>query len=230
MSASLKLRVGVAAAGLSVLLLGYAWAQQEQTSNRTRAIDPSASGQSDRTTQPNDTSTARRGEQTFGASTQSRTTNYRGAQAKAGGQNQGIDRYLASCLLAKNQAEVQLSEIVQQKSENPEVKKFAQQMIEDHKKMIDQLQPLAEMQGGASRGASGSLGTRTETERSSSTDTSATRSNPSGLPGESAAGQTIPPSGTTAAAPRLGTSTETSTGVTSDHMAGGGALHQLGQI
>src|SRR2546423_11096340 len=119
MSASLRFRVGVVAAGLSCLLLGYAVAQQATT----RGSDPNASGQTDRSSaQQSDRSTTQSTDKTFGESAQSRTANYRGATAKAGGQNQAVDHFLASCLLAKNQGEVQLSEIAQQKSENAEVK------------------------------------------------------------------------------------------------------------
>jgi predicted outer membrane protein len=215
MSASLRLRVGVVAAGLSCLLLGYAAAQQATT----RGSDPSASGQTDRSSaQQSDRSTTQSNDRTYGETAQSRTTNYRAGQTTAGGPSQAIDHYLASCLLGKNQAEVQLSELAKEKSENAEVKQFAQKMIDDHRKMIEQLQPLAGMQASTSRGAS-ETATRTS-------DTTA-------LPGSSGTTtEIVPPSGTTAAAPRIGTSTDVTTTTstadqTSTHT---GALHQLGQI
>jgi len=227
MSASLRVRVGVLTAGLCCLLLTYAVAQQVQTSGQARDNAPSASGQTDRSaTQQADRSTARRGEQTYGESAQRRTANYRGATAAAGGQNQAVDHFLAACLLAKNQGEVQLSELAQQKAENAEVKEFAQKMIQDHRKLIEQLQPLAGMQSGTNRGVSGSLGTRTETERISTTDTSGIRgtsesatrtSDTTTLPGSSGADQTT-------------TDTTTNVAATNRTSAGGGAIHQLMQI
>src|SRR2546423_10194592 len=135
MSASLRFRVGVVAAGLSCLLLGYAVAQQATT----RGSDPSASGQTDRSSaQQSDRSTTQSTDKTYGESAQSRTTNYRAGQTTAGGPSQAIDHYLANCLLGKNQSEVQLSELAKEKSENAEVKQFAQKMIDDHRKLIEQ--------------------------------------------------------------------------------------------
>jgi len=152
-----------------------------------------------------------------------------------------VDHYLASCLLAKNEGEVQLSEIAQQKSENAEVKQFAQKMIQDHRKMIEQLQPLASMQGGTSRGASGTTGTSSANERNTTTDISSSSgrsestsrtSDTTATPGSSGAGQTTnSPSGTTAA-PQIGaTADATSTSAATDRSsAGSGAVHQLMQI
>jgi len=210
MSALLRFRVGAVTAGLSFLLLGYAVAQQIQTTDESQPgqsrVGPA--GQTDQSPGlQSDPSTASRGDRTYSETAERRTANYRGPNATAGGPSQAVDHYLAACLLGQNQAEVQLSEIAQQKSENPKVKQFAQQMIEDHKKMIEQLQPLAAMQGAAKLGVSGSIEKRTESERA------------------------IPATGT-AAAPSINTTTDTTTAVaTTDRPAmGGGALHQLGQI
>src|SRR6478672_2326734 len=144
MSALLRSRVGVVAAGLSFLLLGYAVAQQIQTSERAQSDQPRAGaiGQSDR-------SSDLQSNQTNRESAERRIANYRGANATAAGAGQAVDHYLAACLLGQNEAEVKLSEIAQQKSENAEVKQFAEQMIQDHKKLIEQLQPLAAMEAGA---------------------------------------------------------------------------------
>src|SRR5436190_3312615 len=239
MSALIRFRVGVVAAGLSCLLLGYAAAQQATT----RGSNSNASGQTDRSSaQQSDRSSSSSADRTFGESAHSRTANYRGATAAAGGQSQAVNHYLASCLLAKNEGEVQLSEIAQQKSENAEVKQFAQKMIQDHRKMIEQLQPLAGMQGSTSRGASGSTGTSSANERNSTTDISSSSStsestsrtsDTTATPGSSGAGQTtISPSGTTAGAPQIGATTDaTSTLAATDRSsAGSGAIHQLMQI
>jgi predicted outer membrane protein len=224
MSASPNLRIGVVAAGVSCLVLSFAIAQQEQTPGQSRSREnaSSAIGQTDRSsTQQIERPTSRPGERAYGEA-ERRTTGYRGTRTAAGGANQAVDRFLASCLLAKNQAEVELSELAQQKAENSEVKQFAQMMIQDHRKMIEKLQPLTGMQAGTNRGVSGSFGTQPGTERTNDTTV---------LPGSPGAGQTIPPSERTAAVPPAGPATDTTTGVaTTDRMAAGGAVNQLIQI
>jgi predicted outer membrane protein len=203
MSASLRLRVGVAAAGLSCLLLSYAAAQQVQSTDQTRSnrLGAGAAGQSGRST----------AQQADRPTLQRRTANYRGAQANAAGHGQVIDRFFAGCLLAQNESEVQLSEIAQQKAENPQVKQFAQKMIEDHRKMIEQLQPLA-----------GTSGERNRTSENRA------------LPGTSGASDTVQASGTTAGAPgapAIGTPNELANeGATAGATASSGVVHQLMQI
>jgi putative membrane protein len=66
------------------------------------------------------------------------------------GQNQNaaqtgneMDSFIASCLLLGNQEEVALAQLASQKAQNPEVKQFAQMMIEDHQKAIQKLQQHA---------------------------------------------------------------------------------------
>ena len=44
-------------------------------------------------------------------------------------------------------AEVQLGQLALQKSSNPEVKQFAQKMVDDHTKLGDQMKPVAEQMG-----------------------------------------------------------------------------------
>jgi len=200
------------------LLLSYATAEQ--------APSP---GQTDRSTvQQADPSTAPSSEPAIGQLDQSRT-NYRAAQVAAGGQNRVVDHFLANCLLGQNKAEVELSQIALQRSENAEVKQFAQKMITDHQKMIDQLQPLAMMQGGANRGASSILGGnsesqgRSETTTGRSTDTTA-------IPGSAGASQTIPPTGTSAAVPPINTTVETTASATTAAAGGVSPFHQLMQI
>jgi predicted outer membrane protein len=224
MSASLNLKLGVVAAGLSCLLIGYAGAQQVQSPGQSRSGRQNAFGQSDRSsTQQTDRSAARRGERTYGESAQQRTANYRGATNGS----QAVDRYLAACLLGQNESEVQLSQIAQQKAENAEVKKFAQEMVQDHQKMIQQLQPLAGMQAGTSRDASSSISTRSERTSESAgrtTDTTA-------LPGSSGAGQTTASSENATSTPSIGASDTANSVATADRSgAGSGAVHQLIQI
>jgi predicted outer membrane protein len=103
------------------------------------------------------------------------TANFRGSQRSAGSSQQ-VDQFLAACLLAKNKAEIELSQLAAQQSDNEQVKQFAQQMVEDHQKMTQQLQQIA---GSDAAGAS-STGTTSASERTSSTSLgtgSATRSN-----------------------------------------------------
>jgi len=97
-----------------------------------------------------------------------------------------------------NQGEVELSELAQQQAQNPEVKQFAEQMVQDHRQLIQQLQQVAGTQSGA--GSSGTTGSRSgasasSLETSSSSDTAGTTdtSGASGtrdLPGTSAASGT----------------------------------------
>ncbi len=91
--------------------------------------------------------------------------NSRDSQALLGGQNE-VEGYLAGCLLAKNKSEIELSQFAEQQSENPEVKKFAQMMVRDHQKMVQQLQKLAGTHGDTSRQT-----TRTDATESSDTGT-----------------------------------------------------------
>jgi len=217
MSASLNMRFGVVAAGLACLMLSHALAEEQ--------LSP---GQTDRSTvQQADPATAPGGVRTIGDFTKNRT-NYRAAQAAAGSPNVVVDHFLAGCLLGQNKAEVELSQIALQRSENAEVKQFAQKMITDHQKMIDQLQPLAMMQGGANRGASSILGGNSESQgRSEATE--GRTSDITALPGSSGASQTLPPSGTIGATSPATATTEITASATAT-AAGGGALHQLIQI
>ena len=92
MSASLRVRFGVVAAGLSLLVA-------ELRGNRQNRLH--RPGQTDRSTvQQADPSTAPGGERAIGEVNQNRT-NYRAAQAAAGGQSRAVDHFLANCLLGK---------------------------------------------------------------------------------------------------------------------------------
>jgi predicted outer membrane protein len=214
MSAALRTRFGVVAAGLTCLLMNYASAEQAP-----------ATGQTDRATaQQADPSTAPGSTQAIGDVNQNRT-NYLAAQAAAGGPNVVVDHFLAGCLLGQSKAEVELSQIALQKSENAEVKQFAQKMIVDHQKMIEQLQPLAAMHGGANRATSSLLGANSEAQgRSEATE--GRTSDTTALPGSAGASQTIAPSDTSAAIPAVTATAEAATA----SAGGGGAVHQLMQI
>jgi putative membrane protein len=125
------------AAGLSCLFAGYVVAQQEQqvqeiqrdqpgaAADQLDAADPAA-GQTDRSR----------------ATRREYTANFRGNPANAGAQ-QDVQRYVVGCLLAKNQAEVEMGKFAQQQSQSPEVKEFAQMMVQDHGKLIQKIQQVA---------------------------------------------------------------------------------------
>src|SRR5262245_42526394 len=55
----------------------------------------------------------------------------------------GVERYLATCLLGKNKSEIELSKIALDKSQNQQVREFAQMLIDDHTQAVQKLQPLA---------------------------------------------------------------------------------------
>jgi predicted outer membrane protein len=138
-----KLRFGIGAAGLTCLLAGYVFAQQAIDRTQARDETDRATTQSDRLQQRQSGTTQRTQLQTR----QSTSAQLGQRNVQAGGQNQDIERFLASCLLAKNQAEIELSKFAQQQAENPQIQEFAQQMAQDHQQLVEQLQPLAGQQG-----------------------------------------------------------------------------------
>jgi predicted outer membrane protein len=141
MSMSPKLRFGIAAAGLSCLFAGYVVAQQQVGEREGAAINESADqapGLGQREGQIDRAATPRR----------EYTANFRGNQANAGAQRQDVQRYIVGCLLSKNQAEVEIAEFAQQQAQTPEVKEFAQKMVQEHGKLVQQLQKLASTKTG----------------------------------------------------------------------------------
>jgi predicted outer membrane protein len=136
MSASPRLRFGIVAAGLSCLFAGYVVAQQEQQEQEIQREQPAAVDQLDApgpAAGQTDRSKATRREY---------TANFRGNPANAGAQ-QDVQRYIVGCLLAKNQAEVEMGKFAQQQSQSPEVKEFAQMLVQDHGKLIQKIQQVA---------------------------------------------------------------------------------------
>jgi predicted outer membrane protein len=132
MSASLRLRLGIAAAGLSCLFAGYGLAQQltereRESAAQQRTDSSQPAGQTDRATTERREYTAR----------------FRGAPTTAGNPSVEVERFLANCLLAKNQSEVELGKLAQSHAQNPQVKEFAQTMVQDHQQLVQKLQALA---------------------------------------------------------------------------------------
>jgi len=241
MSAALSFRFGLLSAGLSCLFAGVVVAQQGQSSSGQSSSQRSSaqrdnSARSATSGQTGGSSSAQSGQSSSqqgtgqsGQSGQSYTANFRGESA--GGQSQAIDTFYASCLLAQNQGEVELSELAQQQAQSPEVKQFAQQMIQDHRQMIQQLQQIAG--GQSSSGSSGSTGSSGTSRSSSSqrgsssssdTDTSSSGSDTSSalgtsgtsatdLPGTSSASGTTSVGGLSSAASGAGLSGSGGSGV-----------------
>jgi len=66
---------------------------------------------------------------------------------QAPGQNPGTDRMFVTKAMQGSMAEVQLGQLTLQKSNNQQVKEFAQRMIDDHTKLNDQMKPVAQQLG-----------------------------------------------------------------------------------
>jgi predicted outer membrane protein len=76
-----------------------------------------------------------------------RSRTAREGQTTQAGQPGHLDGQLAACVIIGNQKEIAVSRQAEEKLQNEEVKKFAQQMVQDHEKFVAQLQQFAE-QGG----------------------------------------------------------------------------------
>ena len=66
---------------------------------------------------------------------------------QAAGQPSPVDRMFVSKAMQGSLAEVQLGQLTLQKSNNPQVKEFAQRMIDDHTKLNEQMKPVAQQLG-----------------------------------------------------------------------------------
>ena len=142
MSASLRLKFGVLAVALFCLGVASALAQRlETTQQRPGQIDRPA-------TQPDRPATQQQNQQ---QNQQQYTARFRGTQGQTAGQGQEVERYLASCLTLKNQGEIELSQFAQQRAQNPQVKQFAQQLVQDHQKFVQKLQQVPGVEIGNSR-------------------------------------------------------------------------------
>jgi putative membrane protein len=63
------------------------------------------------------------------------------------GQQASIDKMFVKKAMQGNLAEVQMGQLALQKSNNDQVKKFAQTMIDDHTKLNEQMRPIAQQLG-----------------------------------------------------------------------------------
>lgn len=144
MSISPKLPFAITALGISCLFAGYVVAQQQVGDRKNTTFDQPAAQNPAIGNQPGQADAQREG-QIDRNTPQSReyTTNFRGNPQNAAGQNQDVQRYIAGCLLSKNQAEVEIAEFAQQQAQTPEVKEFAQKMVQDHGKLIQDLHKVS---------------------------------------------------------------------------------------
>lgn len=72
-----------------------------------------------------------------------RATTQPGSVAAANQTAGGLNNEIAACLVLGNQEEVALAQFADQRSQNPEVKRFAQQMIEHHQKALAKIEQAA---------------------------------------------------------------------------------------
>jgi putative membrane protein len=63
------------------------------------------------------------------------------------GQPSAIDRMFVTKAMQGSMAEVQLGQLTLEKSQNDQVKQFAQRMIDDHTKLNEQMKPVAQQLG-----------------------------------------------------------------------------------
>jgi predicted outer membrane protein len=181
MSASFRTIIGSLAAGLCCLPLGAAVAQ---TTTSPRAVTGQAQSQpnnSDATTRSNQATAPALNPQ---STSQPRpyTANY-GSQANEG-QHNAVGIFFANCLLKNNQAEIEISQFAAQKSQDPKVKQYAEELVKDHQQVVQKLQPIASTNSRSAATASLDTAARNEANRSavdttrtpgsSGTDTSAT--------------------------------------------------------
>ncbi len=76
----------------------------------------------------------------------------------------GADHFFVSCLKAESDNEIALAKFAQQRAQSEEVKKFAQQMIQDHTQLLEKLQGIARTDESATTAPSAATATQ-PTER-----------------------------------------------------------------
>lgn len=71
------------------------------------------------------------------------TQNYSRTDQSGAGQSNTLDQHIATCLILANKEEIALAQFAQERAQHEEVKKFAQQMIEQHKQAVTKLEQAA---------------------------------------------------------------------------------------
>jgi putative membrane protein len=80
-----------------------------------------------------------------GAAQQQQMDQMGGSSAAAAGAT--MDKRFVTKAMGGNLAEVQMGQLALEKSSDPQVKEFAQRMVDDHTKMQEQLKPIAQQMG-----------------------------------------------------------------------------------
>lgn len=100
------------------------------------------------------------------------------------GQGNKLDQHLAACLTLGNQEEIALAQFALERAQNPQVKQFAQMMIEEHQQAVSKLQQavpqlaslnlqLKGAQGAGARSAGAERAAATSTTGETATDQTA---------------------------------------------------------
>jgi predicted outer membrane protein len=105
--------------------------------------------------------------------------------AQQGSQANALEKQIAVCLTLGNQEEIQLGQFAQDRAQHPQVKQFAQMMVEEHQQAVSQLQQAMPELGsmnlelsaqGGQAGATGAAGAGSRTQSSASAQGGATSS------------------------------------------------------
>ncbi len=145
MSVLFRTCIGSIGVALCCLPLAVAKAQQPAATRaapptlpaqaQSQPDDPNSVIRSNRATAPRLNAPALPGRQQY-------TANYGGNQANEG-QKSEVEKYFANCLLKNNQAEIEIAQFAAQQSQNPKVKQYAEELVKDHQKFVQKLQPIA---------------------------------------------------------------------------------------
>lgn len=138
MSAFMRVKIGAIVAVAPLLLAAQLQGQQPLQ----RQSDPAAQQQRDARGQ----ATQQDPQRSATSTTQTRSM----GSMQAGSQTQQLERYLAKCLIIKNEAEIELNQFAAQKATDAQIKQFASKMVEDHRQLVEKLKPLAGEQAGQS--------------------------------------------------------------------------------
>jgi predicted outer membrane protein len=99
------------------------------------------------------------------------------AQGRQGQQGRLGDAALVRWISADNEAEIRISELAQQKSQNEQVKQFAKMMVDEHTKLGEQLQQASQNQGNADNDQTIEERTTTTRRNANAAATDSTREN-----------------------------------------------------
>ena len=186
MSVSMKSRAIAIAAGLG-LCAAYAVAQVNQPIGQP--VPPAQPGQPSQFGQPSQPGQAMPTERM--QNMPRTTTGTIQAPPTARGEAADVDQFFAACMLTKNQCEIEMARFAAERAQNPQVKQFAQTLINDHSQLLPKLQQLAGSQPNpldAERTRMGGLATGVGADRDPANQPSPTRqSTTTGTTGQTSA-------------------------------------------